>query len=107
MFETASISNLLPYVQRHEFEALVFSDLEAVACKFIKPGKANALEQLRKVMAECGSPEGINHNYSTVPSRRLQRIFPSYDKVLHSAQLAGKIGLTRICEVSTLCQLAG
>jgi hypothetical protein len=84
------LSNLIPYVQRHEFEALVFSDLETLTREFHAP---QALKQLSDVLAECGSPENINHGYHTIPSRRLQRIFPAYDKVVHGAQLAGKIGL--------------
>ena len=87
------LSNLIPYVQRYEFEALVFSDAEIITREFRAP---NALKELRDVLVECGSPENINHNYQTIPSRRLQRIFSGYDKVLHGAELASKIGLKRI-----------
>ncbi|MCX7110493.1 MAG: DUF4276 family protein [Proteobacteria bacterium] len=87
------VANLIPYVQRYEFEALVFSDPETLANEFRQP---HTLKSLRDVLAECGSPENINHDYHNVPSRRLQRIFSTYDKVVHGAQLAGKIGLPRI-----------
>ena len=87
------LSNLIPYVQRYEFEALVFSDPEILTREFREP---QALKKLRDVLVECGSPENINHNYHTIPSRRLQRILSVYDKVLHGAQLASKIGLNQI-----------
>jgi hypothetical protein len=87
------LPNLIPFVQRYEFEALVFSDPETLANEFRQP---HTLKSLRDVLAECGSPENINHDYHNVPSRRLQRIFSTYDKVVHGAQLAGKIGLPRI-----------
>jgi len=96
MTETAGgLSNLIPYVQRYEFEALIFSDPETIAHEFHEP-QTQTLKQLREVLAECGLPENINHSYYTIPSRRLKRIFPTYDKVVHGAQLAGKIGLARI-----------
>ena len=87
------LSNLIPYVQRYEFEALVFSDPEILTREFREP---QALKKLRDVLVECGSPENINHNYNTIPSRRLQRILSGYYKFLHGAQLASKIGLSQI-----------
>ena len=94
MYDVAGdLSNLIPYVQRYEFEALVFSDPETLSREFREP---QSLKKLRDVLVECGSPENINHIYHTIPSRRLQRIFPTYDKVVHGAQLAGKIGLPQI-----------
>ena len=85
-----AMSNLLPYVQQHEFEALVFANPQKLVEEFQAP---KALSELNKILIECGSPENINHGYQTIPSRRLQRIFPKYDKVVHGALIAGKIGL--------------
>jgi hypothetical protein len=91
--EAGAMFNLLPYVQQYEFEALVFSDPKKLTEEFQAP---KALGDLNKILTECGSPENINHGYQTIPSRRLQRIFPKYDKVVHGAQIAGKIGLACI-----------
>lgn len=88
--EAGTMNNLLPYVQQYEFEALVFSDPQKLADEFQAP---KALGELNKILTEFGSPENINHDYQTVPSRRLQRLFPKYDKVVHGAQIAEKIGL--------------
>ncbi len=87
------VANLIPYVQRYEFEALIFSDPETLAYEFSEP---NSLKKLSDVLIQFGSPENINHDFHNVPSRRLQRIFPTYDKVVHGALLANKIGLPRI-----------
>jgi len=88
--EAGAMNNLLPYVQQYEFEALVFADPQKLVEEFQAP---KALGELKKILIECGSPENINHDYHSIPSRRLQRIFPKYDKVVHGAQIAGKIGL--------------
>lgn len=85
-----TMKNLLPYVQQYEFEALVFSDPQKLVEEFNAP---QALATLKKILNKSGSPENINHNYNTIPSRQLQQIFPKYDKVVHGAQIAGKIGL--------------
>ncbi len=88
------VPRLIAYVQQHEFEALLFADVASVALEF--PAVANGLMSLQRILNECGQPEEINHGYDTCPSRRLKKIFQSYDKVRHGALLAEKIGLERI-----------
>ncbi len=108
--EAGGIPNLVPYLQQHEFEALLFSDVKQVADVLEKPV---AITQLNKILTECGSPESINHGYNTIPSRRLKKIFPKYDKVIDGASIAEKIGLPNIrmhcprfdCWLSTLEQI--
>jgi hypothetical protein len=87
------VPNLLAYVQRHEFEALLFADPQRVADHF--PDK-DGLKQLQKALQQCGAPENINHGFDTCPSRRLKRAFASYDKVRHGAELTAQIGLAQV-----------
>jgi hypothetical protein len=84
------VPNLLAYVQRHEFEALIFADPLLVADHFRDRAGLKILQQALQL---CGSPEDINHSYDNCPSRRLKRAFPTYDKVLHGAVLTEKMGL--------------
>jgi hypothetical protein len=44
------------------------------------------------------SPEEINDNPDTTPSKRLSEIFPTYRKSHHGPLITGRIGLARIRE---------
>jgi hypothetical protein len=88
------VPRLIAYVQQHEFEALLFADVASVAAEF--PEVANGLQSLQRILQQYGQPEEINHGYDTCPSRRLKKLFQSYNKVRHGALLAEKIGLERI-----------
>jgi hypothetical protein len=64
------------YLQRHELEALVLADLDAVGRVF--PDNQIALEGLHKELAGFSTPEDINHGPTTHPSARLQATIPGY-----------------------------
>jgi hypothetical protein len=71
--------NFFPYVQVHEFEALILTRPSALREYYPEP--AAGIEKLRK---ECGSfqtPEDINEAKSTSPSRRILAHVPSYQKI--------------------------
>lgn len=81
----------LPYLQVHEFEALLFADPSAFAYAF--PGrddKIAALEEIRKAFA---SPELIDDGDQTSPAKRFCAVFPDCEKVAVGAQVASRIGL--------------
>lgn len=52
----------IPYVQLHEFEALLFSDPASVSSVI---GAPNLEPQLRSIVEECGGPEAINDHFDT------------------------------------------
>lgn len=90
------IRQLIPYVQVHEFEALLFADVVIMAetLKSVTSLPDSYLsQQLQQVVNEAGKPEAINDSYDTCPSRRIQRLVPSYDKVAFGSTIAGRIGL--------------
>lgn len=83
----------LPYLQLHEFEALVFvSPADAAAALTEKKKEGNLL----KIKNECGSPEEIDDNPETASSKRLQKILPSYNKAVHGPIIIKRIGFARI-----------
>lgn len=93
----ASDGRFIPYIQSFEFEALLFSDPEAIAKQIETPAK-NRLEIAAiclAIRAECGSPEEINDRPDGHPSARLSAIAPGYDKRkrLVGPQIAAAIGL--------------
>lgn len=86
----------IPYIQPHEFEALLFADIEAIIAH--DPAWKLALEPLRQARAIAESPEHINDRPETKPAALLERHLrhPSFRKKLHGPQIAGNIGLHRI-----------
>ena len=71
---------VLPYVQQHEFEGLLFSDVDSFASAIDLEEKS--FEELRRIRANFLTPEDINDNFDTAPSKRIKGTIPSYDKVV-------------------------
>ena len=88
-------ARVFPYVQRHEFEGLLFSDVGAFDSLVDLPD--GSVETLREIREEFQSPEDINDNVHTAPSKRIQAIVPRYHKVVDGPLLARQIGLDAIC----------
>ena len=87
-------NRVLPYVQRHEFEGLLFSDVDAFSALVGAPLESVAL--LRNIRAGSATPEDINDNKATAPSRRIKEVIPHYRKPLHGPLVAIEIGLDAI-----------
>lgn len=92
-----SDSRFIPYIQLHEFEALVLSDPGQLSSQF--DGSADAIARLATVAARFASPEHINDSSTTAPSKRIIRALPEYEGRKASAGpiVADKIGLATIC----------
>ena len=85
---------VFPYVQKHEFEGLLFSDVAAFGGQVDFPYEC--VDALRAVRAQFATPEDINDDPLTAPSKRIANAIPRYRKVLHGPILAGAIGLETI-----------
>lgn len=83
----------LPYIQLHEFEGLLFSDVQAIDAILKVQHRRSQLLTLRRIRAQFDTPEAIDDGETTAPSKRLQRLYPSYDKVLFGTRIAQRIGL--------------
>lgn len=84
--------SLLPYVQLHEFEGLLFSNVEA----FVQVLPDAPVAELKSIRSKFATPEDINDDPNTAPSKRIQTLIPSYRKTLHGPLLALEIGLDAI-----------
>jgi len=84
----------IPYIQQHEFEALLFSEPTQFATVY--PDKASEILKLVSIRAEFSSPEDINEKRA--PSKRIQAIFPDYAKFkpIVGPLVAMEMGLTKI-----------
>ena len=61
----------IPYIQLHEFEGLLFSDINAIDSELALIDKQSQLQKLAAIRADVASPELIDDGYDTCPSRRL------------------------------------
>ncbi|MGV3599435.1 MAG: DUF4276 family protein [Bacteroidota bacterium] len=85
----------IPYLQLHEFEGLLFNDINVIKSQ-IPPNDLVGLDELQKTFTDYNNPEMINNNKETSPSHRLQRIIRGYNKVVYGDILSEAIGLGRI-----------
>ena len=83
----------VPCVMMHEFEAMLFSDCDALANAVGEPESA---AELRSILGQFAGPEDINDSKETAPSKRILNLFPSYNKPLHGYRAVKMIGLDRI-----------
>ena len=87
---------VFPYIQRHEFEGLIFSDVDGFSALGIADVDDRCLQRLRRVRDAFKTPEDINDDGATAPSKRIQTLVPRYSKRLHGPLVAEATGLKRI-----------
>ena len=87
-------SRVFSYVQQHEFEGLLFSDVSGFAGLIDVPD--GAVDALREIRAQFPTPEDINDSNDTAPSKRIVELIPRYQKVVDGSLLAEEIGLEAI-----------
>lgn len=85
----------IPYIQLHEFESLLFTDLSAFEQnfdfdEFIEKAK------FEQIFATYTNPEEINNDPQSAPSKRLQNHIKRYNKIVYGATIAQAIGLPNI-----------
>ena len=88
-------SRIFPYIQRHEYEGLLFSDVNA----FARAANATSacVEGLRKICSRFNTPEDIDDGSHSAPSKRILKLMPNYQKIVHGVDVATEIGLQVIC----------
>ena len=84
---------VFPYVQMHEFESLLFSDVEAFRVAQVSDA---AIGSLARVRSRFETPEDVNDGPETAPSKRIEKIVPTYRKRIDEPRIAKQAGLTRI-----------
>lgn len=85
---------ILPYVQRHEFESLLFSDVTAF--EKLPDAPTGLQDSLREIRSQFGTPEDINDDPETAPSKRISKVMPRYRKAANAAGLVAEMGLGAI-----------
>lgn len=83
----------LPYLMLHEYEAMLFAVPDETAKALSERNKA---EELRSIRNTCTGPEKIDEGTNTAPSKRIQNLFPSYQKALHGPTIVLRAGLSLV-----------
>lgn len=89
-------SRFLPYVQLHEFEALILSDLDCLREHYLDD--APAIRGLQEDLSDFDNPELIDEGKLTAPSKRIIRRLPVFEKEKSRSGpvIARKIGLENL-----------
>ncbi len=66
----------MPYIQLHEFEALLFSKPSELACEYFD--KEREIDEFEKILEKSGNPELIDDGKETAPSKRIISLIPEY-----------------------------
>ena len=89
----------IPYIQLHEFEALLFTRPDKIDECMALNNQSGSVHKLEAILKSFKTPEHIDQE--TPPSKRLKHIYPTYRKVLFGPLIAEEIGIP---EVKTKCK---
>jgi len=97
--DDCGVWRLIPYIQSHEFEALVLAASHGLVDLFDADDQRAGLLTLQAEIYGI-PPEDINDSKETSPSHRLRRLIPDYRKALHgpdAIELAGLPAVRSLC----------
>jgi hypothetical protein len=92
--EDIAFYNFIPYIQKHEFEALLFAD--NIGFESFYTEKIST--ETKNIITNYANPEEINASAETAPSKRLKNIIADYNKVVDGNMIALEIGIEKILE---------
>ena len=82
----------IPYIQLHEFEALLFSSDKGFKAYW----EDKLTEKAKEIIAEYPNPEDINSRPEKAPSKRILEIKSNYEKVAEGNLIAMEIGISEM-----------
>lgn len=99
--EAINEKRFVPYIQLHEFEALLFCGISHLSKLY--PGCEKRCEQLTKDLQKVGNPELIDNGPTTAPSKRIikaiegeKRTHYNYNKPATGKAITKKIGIDEL-----------
>lgn len=81
----------IPYIQLHEFESLLFSDISGF--NYIPDISDSNRDLLSKAINSYDNPELLNDGEESAPSKRLKKLIPNYQKTFHGPIIASEISI--------------
>ncbi|RQO77785.1 hypothetical protein DBR40_07360 [Pedobacter sp. KBW01] len=88
-------SRYIPYIQLHEFEALLFNNITSFE-ENIPENEFTDKDELEQILKLFPNPELINETPENAPSYRLKKLIKGYDKIVYGSIIAESIGLVKI-----------
>ncbi len=88
-----SANRFVPYVQMYEFEGLLFSAPSTLSATL---GDAKSETEIQRIRSTFATPECINDDVNTAPSKRIHKLFPTFHKPADAILTAIAIGLGSI-----------
>lgn len=82
----------LPYIQRHEFEALVLAGLPRLREYLGDDAARRGLDALQREIGDT-SPEDVNDGKETAPSKRILTHIRTYQKIIHGVIVTSDVGV--------------
>ncbi len=101
-FDEMGSDVFLPYIQLHEFEALLFVDIEQLNVEY--PNASANIQRLKRETDKYGDPEMIDDGPATAPSKRIISALEKYyhyNKVKSGASVTSRIGIDALLENCT------
>ncbi|MDF2156484.1 DUF4276 family protein [Algoriphagus sp. CAU 1675] len=86
--------DFIPYIQRHELEALMFSGREGFELVI---DQGDQLAKIDQILNTYSNPEDINNDPETAPSKRLIKIF-GYDKTGDGEMILEMLGIDQMLQ---------
>lgn len=89
----------IPYIQLHEFEALLFVDISKLKSDY--PLSKDAIDRLKAETDTYGDPELINNSPATAPSKRIIKALEknyNYNKVQSGTNVTSNIGIVSLLQ---------
>ena len=91
--------NFIPYIQLHEFEALLYCDVNKIDDILrLNHNSKSMNKQLQLIVNQFNSPEEINDNPDTAPSKRLLKLYSWYQKTTDGILIAKQIGIQNMTD---------
>ncbi len=85
---------LMPYIQLHEFEALLFSEPKILGEVLTRDDRPHRIiRALQQATGNFATPEEIDEGQTTAPSKRIRSLAEHYQKVTDGNLAATRIGL--------------
>ena len=84
---------IIQYIQMYEFEGMLFSDVEAF--RVVEGADSDSIDALRRIQRDR-SPEEINDNKNTAPSKLMLSVLRKYNKLVDGPMVAKQTGLEKI-----------
>ena len=95
-FQDIGDRRFIPYIQLHEFEALLFVNPQMFEIEYFE--FPDAIGAIQSIAEEFGNPELIDQGSETAPSKRIINVLPDYknNKPVVGSMIAHEIGIEEL-----------